>query len=50
MNLQEIDRKIQLLREEYKIALFDKREIIKRRARALEIAKEKILKKEVSNL
>lgn len=44
-SLPEIERKLQALREEWKSKPAQGRQILLRRARALEIAKEKLLKK-----
>jgi hypothetical protein len=46
VTIAELDAKIAALREEYKTARPSSRQIITRRARALQIAKEKIWKKQ----
>lgn len=44
VTIEEIDRKLAELREQYKYSLYQGREILKRRARALIIAKERLQK------
>lgn len=45
ITLDTIDKRLKELREAYKVALDNDKEIIKRQARALQIAKEKLEKK-----